>query len=46
MYSRVGIHMKQYSFYLYSAKQNQLLTLVGTEAFVNALLEKLSALIS
>ena len=42
----MGIHMKQYSFYLYSAKQNQLLTLVGTEAFVNALLEELSALIS
>ena len=38
--------MKQYSFYLYSAKQKQLLTLVGTEAFVNALLEELSALIS
>lgn len=42
----MGIHMKQYSFYLYSAKQNQLLTLVGTEAFVNALLEELSSLIS
>lgn len=38
--------MKQYSFYLYSARQNQLLTLVGTEAFVNALFEELSALIS
>lgn len=42
----VSNHMKQYSFYLYSARQNQLLTLVGTEAFVNALFEELSALIS
>lgn len=38
-------HMKQYSFYLYSARHNQLLTLVGTQAFVNALFEELSALI-
>ena len=42
----VSNHMKQYSFYLYSARHNQLLTLVGTEAFVNALFEELSALIS
>lgn len=39
-------HMKQYSFYLYSSRHNQLLTLVGIEAFVNALFEELSALIS
>lgn len=39
-------HMKQYSFYLYSARHNQLLTLVGTEEFVNALFEEVSALIS